>query len=268
MADVKVRFDVFVKSAKAYEMSNYMLGYSAGAKQRRVTRAREPKLFRAPSFMDAGKGTFRQPRSFADASAKRTIEEAEACYVVEYEGARQDSLWYLDAALKLALDIAKQCKGVVVDRTADAYFSTAALASLSKGISARDTVAARETTKGGMFSLATEGMSKYGQQDFVLSAFPLELAEMARRLVYDNLCTYAMDHAVLAGQTFGGGAVRMIFLEDARGRLEVRDVHPEKKEALAGTENLVAALRPMWEEQAASEAAKKSSAKKKRTARR
>jgi hypothetical protein len=255
MPNVTVRFDIFVTSAKAYEMSGYMLGYSAGARCRRVARKANAKLFRAPSFMSAGEGTFRQPRPFADDQAGRAIETATSCYVVEYKGERADSLWYLDAALKLAEDIAKQCKGFVVDRTSDTFFPKRALAKLRKGVSPRDTVALREVlnkTKTTV-TLATEGMSKYGQQDFVLRAFPADLAEMGRRLLYDNLCSYAMGQVVRAGETFGGRAVRMIFVRDTRNRLEVRDVHPEKKKALSGTKHLVEALRPLWAEQMAAE---------------
>jgi hypothetical protein len=248
MPDVKVRFDVFVQSSDAYEMSGYMLGYSAGARHRRVNRATHSRLFRAPSFMSAGEGTFRQPRPFANEATRRAIETARSCYVVEYGGPRAESLWYLDAALRLAEDIAKQCRGTVVDRTSDTSFSKRALAKWHKGVCARDTVALRETPdkKKTRVTLATEGMSKYGQRDFVLREFPAELAEMGRRLLYDNLCAYAIGRAVRAGETFGGGAVRMIFVRDARNRLEVRDVHPEKKKARSGTKNLVAALRPLW----------------------
>ncbi len=245
MTRAVVRYEIFVKSADPYVMSPYMMGYSAGAKLRKVSPARARKAC-PPSFMCVGGDVFRQPQPFDDAAAHLALEEAAACYVVEYEGPRQDSLWYLDAALKLAVDIAKQCKGIVVDRTADAFVSKSVLKALAKGVAVRDTVSLRETLKGERITLATEGMSKYGQADFVLANVPLDLAEMGRRLLYDNLCAYSMARAVLAGQTFGSSAVRMIFAQDRLGRLEVRDVHPTRKVALKGNDALVEALRAVW----------------------
>ncbi|MBK6695949.1 MAG: hypothetical protein IPG50_27635 [Myxococcales bacterium] len=248
MTRAVVRYEIFVKSADPYVMTPYMMGYSAGANLRRVAMARARKAPQPPSFMCVGGGVFRQPAPFQDAAASRALEEAAACYVVEYEGPRQDSLWYLDAALKLAVDIAKQCKGIVVDRTADAFVSKDVLKTLAKGVAVRDTVSLRETRKGERVTLATEGMSKYGQVDFVLVNVSLDLAEMGRRLLYDNLCAYSMTRAVLAGQTFGSSAVRMIFAADRLGRLEVRDVHPTKKAALKGNDALIEALRSVWAE--------------------
>ena len=258
MSRAVVRYEVFVKRADPYSMIAYMRGYSAGARHRRVAAARNKKLFRPPSFMCVGGGVFRQPLPFDDAKARLAIEEAAACYVVEYDSERDGSLWYLDAALQLATDIAKQCKGVIVDRTADALVTSGTLQTLRKGFSARDTVSLCEVVDRGRATLATVGMSKYAQADFVLSNFPLELAEVGRRLLYDNLCAYSMGRTVLPGQTFGGRDVRMIFVEDERGRLEVRDIHPRKKAALKTSAALQAGLRRVWEAQTPKEASTKS----------
>lgn len=237
-----------------------MLGYSAGATHRLITRKKQPSIYRAPSFMDANTGTFGQPRPFADAAAKRIIDSATHCYVVEYEGAANPSLGYLDAGIALAEDIVAQCGGgAIVDETADLYLTRRALARLKKkGVSVRETVSLREIKKGQKVTIASQGMSKFGQRDFVVTV-PEDIAEVGRRLLYDNLCSYSMSRPVRAGETFGGN-VMMTFVEDDQGRLEVRDVRPGTKKAMPTMNGLVEALRTLWRAQRTAERSRKSAA--------
>jgi hypothetical protein len=179
------------------------------------------------------------------------------CYVVTSDKTEPPDLGYLDAAAFLALDIAKQKDGVVVDRTSDIGYPLRAFERLrEEGMRVRDAVSLEETSGVGGVTLRTHGMVKYGQSDFLLEHFPFEHLELGRRLLYDNVCDYSAFRApVLAGQTMGSSDYRLFFEGVTDGLLRITDCDPEKKAPLPGISRLLGSLLPIWETQKQKESA-------------
>jgi hypothetical protein len=224
---------------------------------RMASRDAEPDLFVPPPREVHGTvGGLRAPeaagRDIADA-----IGRARACHVITVDEAQPADMNYLPCSLILSAALATERSGIVVDRTAGVGYGADVARLVAEDISVRDTVVVEEEPlPGGKVRLRTRGMSKFGEHDFVIDGVPEALVELARRLLYDNVCQYAAFQASIApGQTLqydeDHPEAELRFVPAGEGLLRIGDAEGEG--AAPGIDRFLTGTEPAFRAQLAQE---------------
>jgi hypothetical protein len=223
---------------------------------RRLTRVDIP--FNAPTHI-AGVDSDDGREPFVDAPSlaflAQCVSVATVCFRVETNDAVTSDLGPLQAAMRVALEIAQLHSGVIVDCTTGIGYVAARFARLcakagSWQHEARDTILIEELLDDGYTQLRTLGMAKYGVPELLLAPLPAEHVALGRALLYDQLCPYAIRTSpVRDGEVLhflaDDPSVRLYCEVNRFGEMAVSDAHPTRARALRGLERFVRACASM-----------------------
>lgn len=244
MVQPKVMYNVLCTDESSFDLVDpdlkAMLGGDVAWES--FTRSQRPGLFQLPVYgqpTDDQPPKLRHPVKGVSPIVAVVIEKAGTCHIVTSVAKDPPDFGYLDASIALAGQIALEKRGVVIDRTADVGYTAEAMYAQRDVLTVRDTVVIHEEPEGDRVRLWTAGMSKYGRRDFVIESFPAEHVELARRLLYDNLCrTSVCQHPLEVGQAipyFDDTPSARLFLSEGKGgSLVVQDGRPDGEGPLPG----------------------------------
>jgi hypothetical protein len=223
---------------------------------RRLTRVDIP--FNAPTHI-AGVDGDEEREPFVDAPSlaflAQCVSVATVCFRVETNDTVTSDLAPLQAAMRIALELALLHSGIIVDCTTGIGYVAARFARLCAKAGcwqheARDTIIVEELLDDGYTQLRTLGMVKYGVPELLLAPLLAEHVALGRALLYDQLCPYAIrTNPVRDGEVLqfleDDASVRLYCEMNRFGEMLVRDAHPTQARALRGLERFVRACAPM-----------------------
>src|SRR5438067_1849914 len=135
----RCRYEVFCADATPYAVRDAELAavVSGGVGWERIERAQDEGPFKPPAWGAPGaeqSARFVHPVQGPSRAVTQAIRRSPVCYVIAFELPDAEDHRHLEGAVALALDIASERDGVVVDRTSDIGYTLADLEELVEGL--------------------------------------------------------------------------------------------------------------------------------------